>query len=63
MRSLRACCRRLDGLPVIGRSSVRLAVLDAEGELPLFRTRDLPNPDLGTWRELPGGGTERSQTR
>ena len=33
-----------DGLPVIERSAVRLVVLDAEGKLLLFHTRDLCNP-------------------
>ena len=37
-----------DGLPVIERSAVRLVVLDAEGKLLLFHTRDLCNPGLGT---------------
>jgi 8-oxo-dGTP pyrophosphatase MutT (NUDIX family) len=47
-----------DGLPVIERRAVRLVVLDAEGKLLLFHTRDLSNPGLGTWWELPGGGIE-----
>ena len=51
-----------DGLPVIERSAVRLVVLDAEGRLLLFRTRDLCNPGLGTWWELPGGGIEPGET-
>jgi 8-oxo-dGTP pyrophosphatase MutT (NUDIX family) len=51
-----------DGLPVIERSAVRLAVLDAEGRLLLFHTRDPCNPDLGTWWELPGGGIEPGET-
>jgi 8-oxo-dGTP pyrophosphatase MutT (NUDIX family) len=51
-----------DGLPVIERSAVRLVVLDAEGKLLLFHTRDLCNPGLGTWWELPGGGIEPGET-
>ncbi|HEX8008148.1 MAG TPA: NUDIX domain-containing protein [Trebonia sp.] len=51
-----------DGLLIIGRSAVRLVVLDAEGRLLLFRTRDLCNPGLGTWWELPGGGIEPGET-
>jgi 8-oxo-dGTP pyrophosphatase MutT (NUDIX family) len=50
-----------DGLPVIERSAVRLVVLDATGKLLLFHTRDLCNPDLGTWWELPGGGIESGE--
>jgi 8-oxo-dGTP pyrophosphatase MutT (NUDIX family) len=51
-----------DGLPLIERSAVRLAVLDAGGRLLLFHTHDLANPDLGTWWELPGGGIEPGET-
>jgi 8-oxo-dGTP pyrophosphatase MutT (NUDIX family) len=50
-----------DGLPVIERSAVRLVVLDADGKLLLFHTRDLANPGLGTWWELPGGGIETGE--
>ncbi len=51
-----------DGLPVIERSAVRVVVLDAEGRLLLFHTRDLCIPSLGTWLELPGGGIEPGET-
>jgi 8-oxo-dGTP pyrophosphatase MutT (NUDIX family) len=51
-----------DGLPVIERTAVRLVVLDAEGKLLLFHTRDPCNPGLGTWWELPGGGIEPGET-
>jgi|SRR5215472_3468800 len=51
-----------DGLPVIERSVVRLVVLDAEGKLLLFHTRDPGNPAQGTWWELPGGGIEPGET-
>lgn len=51
-----------DGLPVVERTAVRLAVLDAEGNLLLFHTRDPGNPGLGTWWELPGGGIEPGET-
>lgn len=51
-----------DDLPVIERSVVRLVVLDTEGRLLLFHTRDPCHPDLGTWWELPGGGIEPGET-
>lgn len=51
-----------DGLPVIERSAVRLVVLDANGKLLLFHTRDQWQPDLGTWWELPGGGIHPGET-
>lgn len=51
-----------DGLPVIERSVVRLVVLDIQGTMLLFHTRDLGNPDLGTWWELPGGGIDPGET-
>jgi 8-oxo-dGTP pyrophosphatase MutT (NUDIX family) len=51
-----------DELPVIERSVVRLVVLDTEGRLLLFHTRDPCHPDLGTWWELPGGGIEPGET-
>jgi 8-oxo-dGTP pyrophosphatase MutT (NUDIX family) len=51
-----------DGLPVIERSVVRLVVLDTQDTMLLFHTRDLGNPDLGTWWELPGGGIDPGET-
>ena len=51
-----------DGLPVIERSTVRLVVLDTRDKMLLFHTRDLGNPDLGTWWELPGGGIDPGET-
>lgn len=51
-----------DGLPVIERSVVRLVVLDTQDTMLLFHTRDLDNPDLGTWWELPGGGIDPGET-
>ena len=42
----------------IERTSVRVVLLDAEGRLLLFDTRDTHMPDLGRWWELPGGGME-----
>lgn len=51
-----------DGLPVIERSVVRLVVLDTHDKMLLFHTRDLGNPDLGTWWELPGGGIDPGET-
>lgn len=51
-----------DDLPVIERSVVRLVVLDAQGKLLLFHTRDPDHPSLGTWWELPGGGIEPGET-
>jgi 8-oxo-dGTP pyrophosphatase MutT (NUDIX family) len=51
-----------DGLPVIERSTVRLVVLDTQHKMLLFHTRDLGNPDLGTWWELPAGGIDPGET-
>lgn len=51
-----------DGRPVIERSVVRLVVLDTQDKILLFHTRDLDNPDLGTWWELPGGGIDPGET-
>jgi 8-oxo-dGTP pyrophosphatase MutT (NUDIX family) len=51
-----------DDLPVIERSVVRLVVLDTQGRLLLFHTRDPCHPGLGTWWELPGGGIEPGET-
>lgn len=51
-----------DDLPVIERRAVRIVVLDGQGRLLLFHTRDLDHPDLGTWWELPGGGIDPGET-
>lgn len=49
-------------LPVIERDAVRLVVLDADGEVLLFHTRDPEHPRLGTWWELPGGGVDPGES-
>ncbi|MEU6075094.1 NUDIX domain-containing protein [Micromonospora sp. NPDC047074] len=49
-------------LPVLERTAVRLVVLDADDRLLLFHTRDPDHPRLGTWWELPGGGTDPGET-
>ena len=49
-------------LPIIERSAVRIVVLDAEDKQLLFHTHDRDHPDLGTWRELPGGGIDPGET-
>lgn len=54
--------RVADGLPVVERQCVRLVVLDATDRLLLFHTRDIANPDLGMWWELPGGGIDPGET-
>lgn len=66
--------RRLDGgmagrpwnlptdLPVVERDAVRVVVLDVEGRVLLFDTRDPGRPELGRWWELPGGGLEPGET-
>ncbi len=51
-----------DDLPVIERDVVRVVVLDAEDRILLFHARDITAPELGTWWELPGGGTEPGET-
>jgi 8-oxo-dGTP pyrophosphatase MutT (NUDIX family) len=51
-----------DDLPVVERSAVRLVVLDADGRVLLFHTRDVDHPGLGTWWELPGGGIDPGET-
>ncbi|MEU4645582.1 NUDIX domain-containing protein [Micromonospora sp. NPDC023814] len=37
-------------------------VLDADGRVLLFHTRDPDHPRLGTWWELPGGGMDPGET-
>lgn len=51
-----------DDLPVVERQAVRLVVTDADGRILLFRTRDVIEPALGEWWELPGGGIEPGET-
>ena len=49
-------------LPVVERTAVRLVVRDRAGLVLLFHTRDPAHPRLGTWWELPGGGTDPGET-
>lgn len=51
-----------DDLPVIERSAVRVAVIDAGGKILLFHTCEPDHPELGTWWELPGGGLDPGET-
>ncbi|SCF24501.1 NUDIX hydrolase [Micromonospora mirobrigensis] len=51
-----------DDLPVIERRAVRLVVLDGDGRVLLFHTRDPDHPRLGIWWELPGGGMDPGET-
>ncbi len=51
------------GLTVdVERTSVRVVVRDASGQVLLFRTVDSSTPALGTWWELPGGGMEPGES-
>jgi 8-oxo-dGTP pyrophosphatase MutT (NUDIX family) len=51
-----------DDLPVVERDVVRVVVQDATGAVLLLSARDLTEPALGTWWELPGGGIEAGET-
>lgn len=51
-----------DDLPVIERTAVRVVVQDGCGRILLFRTRDVTDPALGDWWELPGGGIDAGET-
>lgn len=51
-----------DDLPVTERTAVRVVVQDAAGKILLFRTRDVTEPALGEWWELPGGGLDAGET-
>jgi 8-oxo-dGTP pyrophosphatase MutT (NUDIX family) len=46
----------------VERTSVRVVLLDAVGELLLFRTIDASDASVGTWWELPGGGMEPGES-
>ena len=50
-------------LPLVERRVVWLVVLDADGRVLLFHTRDSTDPSLGTCWELPGGGLEAGETQ
>jgi 8-oxo-dGTP pyrophosphatase MutT (NUDIX family) len=47
---------------VIERDVVRAVVLDARDRMLLFHARDLSQPHLGVWWELPGGGLDEGET-
>jgi 8-oxo-dGTP pyrophosphatase MutT (NUDIX family) len=51
-----------DDLPVVERDSVRLVVNDSGGRILLFHARDVTDPALGDWWELPGGGIDAGET-
>lgn len=51
-----------DCLPLLERRAVRLAVVDPDENLLLFRTREITYPELGEWWELPGGGIEPGES-
>lgn len=58
--------RGMDEMPCDGprleRDVLRFVVLDADGRVLLFHTRDSTDPALGTCWELPGGGIEKGET-
>jgi 8-oxo-dGTP pyrophosphatase MutT (NUDIX family) len=49
-------------LPIVERDVVRLVVRDREDRILLFHTRELSDPELGMWWELPGGGIDPGET-
>jgi ADP-ribose pyrophosphatase YjhB (NUDIX family) len=49
-------------LPVVERQVVRVVVQDAARDVLLLLARDLTEPELGTWWELPGGGLDDGET-
>ncbi|CAN5741183.1 hypothetical protein BH11PSE1_BH11PSE1_04740 [soil metagenome] len=51
-----------DDLPVTERTAVRVVVQDGEGRILLLRTRDVTEPEVGEWWELPGGGLDPGET-
>jgi 8-oxo-dGTP pyrophosphatase MutT (NUDIX family) len=54
--------RSMSELPIIERQVVRVVLLDALERVLLFHTRDLSEPEQGTWWELPGGGLEPGES-
>lgn len=48
--------------PIVERDAVRIVVLDSDGRILLFHTRDATAPELGVWWELPGGGIDAGET-
>ncbi|WP_420566388.1 NUDIX domain-containing protein [Thalassobaculum sp.] len=51
-----------EDFPVVERKAVRLIVRDIEGSVLLLHARDVTDPELGHWRELPGGGIDAGET-
>jgi 8-oxo-dGTP pyrophosphatase MutT (NUDIX family) len=51
-----------DDLPLVERDVVRIVVQDARGDVLLLSARDLTDPTLGVWWELPGGGIDAGET-
>lgn len=49
-------------LPLVERDAVRVVVQDARGSILLLSARDLTDPAVGTWWELPGGGIDPGET-
>jgi 8-oxo-dGTP pyrophosphatase MutT (NUDIX family) len=47
---------------IVERDVVRVVVLDGDGRVLLFHTRDPTAPARGTWWELPGGGMDPGET-
>jgi len=48
--------------PIVERVAVRTVVVERDGGILLFLTRDPTAPELGQWWELPGGGVEEGET-
>lgn len=51
-----------DDLPLTERHAVRVVVRDSGGRILLLRTRDVTEPELGEWWELPGGGIDAGES-
>ena len=49
-------------LPIVERQVVRVVVRDREGRVLLFHTREAPEPELGQWWEMPGGGIDPGES-